>query len=239
MSKAIISFVLSLLLSVNSQVSFSQSDYLDFDKESFLIGTLSDYGGREQVFTAGVDDTYFERVDVYTQTDKKVAHLIYFLFKEEHPDLGLDNNATSRRFRLHSSTLSKLIDSYYNYTASDSKTAQGEAICIGTIDSDKIETDKQKLSFLAGAYLRFGAIKHNDSMEEPQYIYDIPNSLSKAEICVEFLKDLGCKNVQELTNEYLPTKKEILFTPSERIEKMIETIETVSQEISSSKYTPR
>lgn len=76
-------------------------------------------------------------------------------------------------------------------------------------------------------------------MEEPQYIYDITNSLSKTKVCEAFLAELGCTNIQEVTNEYMPTKKEILFIPSEQISKMIETIESLSKEISSSNYIPR
>lgn len=233
-------FFLLLLVAINSKVSLAQqSDYLDFDKESFLIGTLSDFKGREQVFSQGINDTYFERVDIYAQQEKRIAYLVNFLFKEEYPDIQFNNNGPLRRLQIHSSALSKLIDSYYTYQPVENSTTQDEGMHIGSIDIERFKTPKQKLSFLAGAYLRYGSIKHNDSMEEPQYIYDIANSLSKTKVCEAFLAELGCTNIQEVTNEYMPTKKEILFIPSEQILKMIETIESVSKEISSPNYIPR
>lgn len=231
--------LLVLLLAINSKVSLAQSDYLDFDKESFLIGTLSDFKGREQVFSKGINDAYFERVDIYAQQEKRIAYLINFLFKEEYPDIEFNNNGPLRRLQIHSSALSKLIDSYYTYQPAENSTTQDEGMHIGTLDPEKFKTPKQKLSFLAGAYLRYGNIKHNDSMEEPQYIYDIPNSLSKTKICEAFLAELGCTNIQEVTNEYMPTKIEVHFIPSEQILKMIETIESVSKEILSPNYIPR
>lgn len=219
-------FLLLLLLILNSTASFAQSDYLGFDKECFLIGTLSDYLGHEQTLTNEGKNEYFQRVDVYAQQEKKIANLTNSLFKETHPDLKLDSSGTSRKTRLHSATLSKIVDSYYTYQPSDNKTPQGAVIYTGTLNPEKIKTKKQKLSFLAGAYLRNGGTKLNDTKEPPRYMYDIPNSLSKAALCEQFLKDLGCKDVEEYVNEHMPTKKEILFTPTDEVQEMINTIES-------------
>ena len=54
--------LLILLLLCYSQLGFAQLNSQDLDKESFLLGTLDDYMGHQQTFTASKDSFYYQGI---------------------------------------------------------------------------------------------------------------------------------------------------------------------------------
>src|SRR5262249_2209987 len=105
-------FLLSFLL--NSFVSNAQFDDKKYDKESFLIGFLNEYMGYQRTFTNG-DDFYYQRVDIMGKEELKKALFIDSLFSSGYPDITIVNNGAPMGIKLYSPTLSKKIDTYYEY----------------------------------------------------------------------------------------------------------------------------
>jgi hypothetical protein len=135
----------------------AQFDTQKYDKESFLLGTLNEYMGYQRVFKAGVDDFDYHQVDICLQSNLKDLLFIDSLFHADCPDIYIVNNGASIGLKLYSTTLAAAIDKYYEYKPSWNKTLKGDTIYSGEFKKEMLKTEKQKLSFLLGAFLRFGA----------------------------------------------------------------------------------
>lgn len=200
----------------NRSLSFGQ---FNFEKESFLIGTLDDYMGHHQTFNPTGDKFYYQMVDIYFQDEKKIALLIDSLFKFENTDLHINNNGSSKRIKLYSATLSKKVDKYYIYKPSGSYTVSNDTIYSGSLKKDMIKTDEQKLSFLVGVFLRNGG-----TTDSKECFISTPNSPNKAKLCTEFLKEFSCKNVELKVLNNIPTGYWVFFEPSEKINEIIRNL---------------
>ena len=205
-----------------SGLAIGQINLSTFDKTSFLIGTLSDYIGHEQTFTVSTGNNYFQLVDSYHKEETKLVALIDSLFKSEYKDLRTTNNGAPNGIRIFSKSLSTVINDYFKYEPSFmGRTVEGDTIYMGSLKSEKLITDLQKLSFIAGVYLRFGG-----KTEANEYYFSMPNSLSKSKICAELLIKFKCTDVKYITKkERFPVANFILFEPSKRIEEFIKIVE--------------
>jgi hypothetical protein len=229
--------------------------YMDVDKESFLIGTLDDYIGHQQTFTLGRDSCsvwikelektdnlhrqqakesagyYYRLVDGYYLQEKNLALWILSLFGDEHSDLYMiDTGYGGKCLRLHSASLSEVINSYYDYKPSGSNTTLFlDTVYSGSLKPEKLQTVRQKLSFLEGAFLRDG-----HQSESKGYFLSMPNSVSKAKLCAELLKEFDCTNVvHEVYRDNIPSGNTVCFEPSETIGKLIGKVKTMKENIES------
>jgi hypothetical protein len=224
--------------------------HIDIDKESFLIGTLDDYRGHKQSFTVGRDsasflikplkefnpdilqqfmenaDGTYQFVDHYYPEEKNLALWIQSLFSSEFPDLQLtDNECEGRCIRLQSASLSEIINSYYDYDSASGTSVFLDTIYSGRLKPEKFQTFRQKLSFLAGAFLRSGYQTEADG-----YYLSMPNSTSKAKLCSSLLKEFDCENVTyEIFLDYIPVGHRVCFEPSETIGKLVEWVIAVRE----------
>lgn len=208
------------------------------DNECFLVGTLSDYMGREKY------ERVEYRVDKYSQSEKRLCLAIDSIFEKSYPDLIFSSSVhkSSKRdqFELHSNKLTAKIELFYTYKPSgrgalksdididslsldsltktkDFITESFDTIYTGILKSNMFETEQQKLSFITGAYVRFGG--HGDSL----YHISIANSVSKVRVLDEFLKDIGCANVKyELRNGYIPVGHSVHFKPTKKLKSYFE-----------------
>jgi hypothetical protein len=247
-----------LLLILEGQISAQENKdgpfapfvvYIDVDQESFLIGTLDDYTGHCQTFTAGRDSSgfwtkelektnrpdllqqlmksaghHYQLVDRYYPQEKDLALLIQSLFGDEFPDLYMvDPGGDAKNIRLHSASLTKVINGYYDYEPQGSNmTIFADTVYAGILKSERFQTVRQKLSFLAGAFFRDGR-----QTEERGYHLSMPNSRSKAKLCVALLSEFGCTDVvHEIFRDHIPVGNVICFEPSETIRKLIEWVNT-------------
>lgn len=211
----------------------AKKEKTSIDNDFFLIGTLSDYMGREKYKKAE------DRVDKYSQSEKELCLSIDSIFKNHYPDLEMSSsvNKTSKKevYELHSKTLAEKIESFYLYKPSRRKIYNGEGklidlnidsltktpdfyttyfdtIYTGSLNQDVFETEKQKLSFITGAYVRYG--RQTDSL----YNIQVSNSISKAKVLNELLKDTGCSNVEyEIMEGYIPTGHIVSFIPTKQL----------------------
>ena len=167
----------------------------------------------------------------YMGFEKKIVSYINSLFSNEYTDMHLEINNAPKGIKLHSSSLSKIVDSYYEYKPSAmGYTIYGDTIYSGLLKAnmlkDKLKTQKDKLSFFAGVFLRYGK-----TVGTQEYILRLSNSLSKAAFCVELLKELGCKNVEnQIKQGMIPTPHWVFFEPSEAILKMIKKVKNIDFE---------
>lgn len=221
----VLHFVLSLFmfftLVFTCKAQFNSTLY---DKEAFLIGTLDDYLGYQRTFNAESDSFYYQKVDIYSKDELKTALFIDSLFNSKYTDIYLIDNGAPKGIKLYSSTLSKRIDKYFEYKTSGSRTMQGDTIFYGLIKKDMFKTNKEKLSFLLGVFLRYG---HNDNRIVTS------NSTSKAAVCADILKEFGCEDVEyTIKKGYIPVGHIITFKPSQKIQKVIEEADKLNYYIS-------
>ncbi len=232
-----------LLLSNPAKAQFDATTY---DKEKFLIGTLNEYMGYDRSFTPRHSFDY-QRIDILHQEELKNALFIDSLFQSDHPDITLVNNGAPMGIKLYSSSLSQIVDQYFDYTQSPS---QSDSVYSGRLKKDRFQTDKDKLSFLLGVYLMYGL----DETKATDYLLDLkqevypenryirsekvhgislPNSSPKAQISAELLKSLGCKKVQYVQQFGIPYRHFVFFKPSTKVKKIIQESHRLKSEIES------
>ena len=226
----------------------AQFDNEKYCKESFLIGTLDEYMGYQRTFTNG-NNFYYQRVDIMGKEDLKNALFIDSLFCSDYTDITIVNNGAPKGIKIYSPSLSLKIDDYYNYKPQHHWTSQGDTIYGGDIKKEKFESEKQKLSFILGAYLRYrinkdrinstiqflkkgNFLEENKEYENVSFGFSMPNAPSKAKICVDLLKDLGCKDVEYIISKgYIPVGHFVIFIPSDKIREVIDDAEYLCQYI--------
>ncbi len=229
---------LIVLILVLSLFNCDMKDKNSIDYDYFLIGTLSDYMGREKY--QKVED----RVDKYSQSEQQLCMTIDSIFKNSYPDLEIGSSvhkiSKKNEFELHSKALAKRIESFYSYKASGRMAYHGQddfenlnldsltktpdffptnfdTIYTGRLKLNVFETEKQKLSFITGAYVRYGW--HTDSL----YQIRVFNSISKVKVLNELLKDIGCTNVDyEIKEGYIPTGHTVSFIPTDQLKDYFE-----------------
>lgn len=233
---------ITLLLLFITGIAYGQ---VTTEKEAFLMGTLDDYMGRNQMFTAKADSFYYQMVDIYFQSEYKLALFIDSLFKEEANDLCIRNNGAPKGIKLYSEELSGRINEYFSYTPTNQTIGYGkDTLYIGLIKKDRFTTESQKLAFLAGIYLRYKVpisnkiekerFEHsfNKKAEPDIYWISIANSRSKAKICKDLLIEEGCSKVEYIIkSNYIPVGHHILFKPSEKVRKVIEEMDKIRNSI--------
>lgn len=217
--------LLTLLFLAYSGLAIGQLNLSRSEKYCFLVGTLSDYMGHQQTFTATTDSSSFQFVDMYSGEQEAIVSIIDSLFRDEHKDMQIVTVRKNQLIRLHSKSLSAVIDGYYDYKPSRSWTLVGDTIYAGYLKPDRFSTEMEKLCFLAGAYLRDGG-----KTDANEYYFRMYNSVSKAKLCVDLLKELNCSNVKFVTfKNRIPVGNWVSFVPSENVMEAIKEVERVTK----------
>ena len=222
-----------LLLSFVSVCCIQKAKDLDLNNKYFLIGTLRDYMGREKY------PEVENRVDRYYQHEKKLCLSIDSMFIELYSDLKFssEKHTTTKKdkFELHSESLAREIEAFYDFQPSgrgaysgevdisevnlDSLTStkdffitQFDTIYTGRLKLDVFKTERQKISFITGAYVRFGG--RNDST----YYIRVFNSVSKVKVLDKLLQEVGCTNVEyRMKKGYIPVSHTVYFIPTDKL----------------------
>lgn len=230
--------ILITLITVLSLLTCDKKEKISLDNDYFLIGTLSDYMGREKYKNVS------ERVDKYTQSEKQLCLSIDSIFRNSYTDLEFSSSvhkiSKENEFELHSKTLAERIESFYSYKPSgrmayngqteieklnldsltktpDFYTTNFDTIYTGSLKLNVFTTENQKVSFITGAYVRFGW--QTDSL----YHIRVFNSVSKVRILNDLLKELGCTNIDyEIKKGYIPTGHTVSFIPTKLLNEYFE-----------------
>jgi hypothetical protein len=116
---------------------------------------------------------------------------------------------------LFSSSLAKTVADYYNFDYGKASlrvlSMGGDIGYRGVINKEKIQTEAQKMSFLAGVFIHYGCEKNENGC----YSIPIPNSLSTAKVCADILREFDCSYVDYI--DKMPkwlTGHQIVFSPS-------------------------
>lgn len=236
--------VISVFCSFLLQAQFDSHTY---DKESFLIGTVSEYMGYQRTFT-GRDDFLYHRVDILSQDELQLALFIDSLFSPDYPDITIVDNGASLRIKLYSPALSSEIDDYFNYEPSGMTMAHRDTVYIGKLKKKVFANEKQKLSFLLGAYLRYGEDRDKansliqllkkekllkKNYDNSAHVIFMTNAPLKAQRCEKLLKELGSKKVKYVYRKSVPAGNLVLFNPSPKIMKIINEADRLQNEINS------
>jgi hypothetical protein len=178
--------------------------------------------------------------------DESLALFITALFKNDYPDLRalrvysispfvryyggeiksyenkdpVCNYATKYEVELFSSSLAKTVAGYYNfdYDNVSAISSGGDIGYSGVINREKISTEAQKMSFLAGVFIRHDGWDKSLDESNRSSIKKIHNSLSTTKMCIDILREFGCENVEDQTR----FKEEfIVFNASDKIKDLI------------------
>ena len=223
----------TLLLLSSIAISYSQESSTNIDDMCFLVGTLNDYMGREKY------KNIESRVDEYYKSDSLLALFIDSIFKDTYSDLKFDIAKKTGRLELHSKLLTEKIDEYYTYKPSGRMSYCGEVdlrtlnldsltktkdfyatnfdtIYTGRLKTNIFKNDLQRLSFLTGVCVRF--MESNDTIS----CVRIYNSVSKAKVFANTLKELGCRNVEYKLEKKIPVNHIVYFSPTDELKKYID-----------------
>lgn len=218
-----------------------------YDKEFFLIGTLNEYMGYQRTHTYA-DNFYYQRVDILSKDELKHTLFIDSLFSSDYRDITIVNNGAFMGIKMYSPSLSLKIDDYYNYTPTRTFSGKMDTIYRGTLKNEKVVTEKQMLSFILGAYLRFGQnsekanmhikalksfniIETDKEFKRTMYSFSMPNAQSKAKLCKALLEKLECENVEFYFRESIPAGNFVIFAPSQKIMEVINEAEFLKRQI--------
>ncbi len=214
---------------------FGQSSDSKIHNDYFLLGTLNDYMGRDKY------DAVANRVDEYYPNEKPLVFFLDSIYKNCYPDLALSTSAQTGRLELRSTVLAQKVNDFYDFQSSGRGTYCGkadfkslnldslantpdfrskyfESVYTGRVKADIFTSDSERVSFIVGAYVRFGGKK--DSL----YYISIPNSVSKVNVLAEQLKYLKCTNVNYIIKkDYIPCGHSVYFTPTEELKTYLET----------------
>lgn len=216
-----------------------QSSKIQMHYEFFLLGTLNDYMGREKY------NEVINRVDEYNQNSKSLVLFIDSVFKDKYRDVVVTTNKTNDRLELHSKLLSQKMNDFYFYEPSSRMAYSGEAdirtlnfdslvntsgfpwnyfdtIYAGRIKEDIFKNDIERISFIAGAFIRFGG--EQDSL----YYISVANSKSKVRVATEQLKNLKCTNIEYVVKkDYIPVGHTVYFTPTAELKNYLKALNQI------------
>lgn len=242
-------YIIFILLNV-FQYSNGQTLNLEIDKEYFLLGTLSDYMGREKYpkiiervdkYLANGDHQGDMILKQYYDKEKYVAGYIFNTFKSEYSDLLTRINTQTNRLEIYSKSLRRKIDEFYTYKYSGRNTNNGnndleelkldfeaktkdlyiknfDSIYAGSLKKDIFKNDLQKLSFLTGAYVRFGG------QRDTIYYISLSNSNSKIRVSADLLKKLKCSDIEcKVNKSSIPVGHTVYFQPTDELKRYFET----------------
>jgi len=211
-----------------------QSSDIKIDYDYFLLGTLNDYIGRDNY------KKIIDRIDRYSPQNKPLVYFLDSVFRDKYPDLVVNVIEKTGQLELWSKSLALKMNNFYCYEPSNRKIYIGEAdimtlnldsltktpdfytsyfdtIYTGRIKDDIFRNDAERLSFIAGAYMRFGGKKNS------LYYISIPNSISKVGVVTEQLKELECSNIEYIMlKDHIPAGHIVYFTPTDKLKNYLE-----------------
>lgn len=204
---------ISLILLIFSQNISSQTiEKLEFDKNYFLFGSLSEDSGKLRT------DKSFEPVDHYFSNEERIFNKLYCLFKSEYPSLEL-KKINGYNFIMVSKELNYKVASWYKWTVDENVTNENDDVFYsGILDTTLIKTKSQKASFLIGVIDRSGKFQNNNIE------LNILCSDEKYNMIINLLNEFNCKIISDIYyKDNIPNPHVITFIPSDIIVGFLKT----------------
>jgi hypothetical protein len=193
-----------------------------------------------------------QRITTYEWRHDILALFVIALFKNDYADLRAlrvysvypfirhynneiktaDGNRDSEKnydVELFSPSLAKTIAGYYNFDYDNVSTVSsgGDIGYRGVINSAKIATEAQKMSFLAGVFIRYHCFYPYDPDDSSKYSITIPDSFSTLKECIDILKEFDCDIVKEFP------AKGVVYNASDKIRDLAVLVQDLNSKITS------
>jgi hypothetical protein len=188
-------------------IGFSQQKK-EMDSKYYLLGTLSDYIGRNQ-FSNDKDV-----IESYAAYEKPLVKKIMELYKNNSIIVDtLNSNTNQERYNLSSKSINKSINSFYNFDKYSLTYPHKDTIFKGKLKDSIFQKDSEKMSFLLGCLSRFSS--ELVPLKSNEFCLQYSNSISKFVLSQKIITDLGftINKVETLPN--IPRINRIYFAVDE------------------------
>ncbi len=193
------------------------------DTTFLILGAISDYMGRKvNLKSTDVVDRFFAYEEAL------------YDFIVNHSGYEVELSQKERHVRLLSEALAKKINSFYKFEKGGKSSKDGinwAGTMDGTFKENVLRTPSQKLSYVVGAYARYGEDLGNDI-----YKIELANSSEKAKVIVDLLNDLGCSHIYFYRNPTLiPVQTKVYFRPTESIKNELVKFDKIMADVKKQK----
>lgn len=188
-----------------SNFLFSQNNY-KLDQDSFILGMFNDYNGRLIALTHNKESS---QLTSFYCSQNKLKQVFLDTLKKYYntDDVKVENGV------VYSKSLAKHFNNYYKikkveYSGFAYDGIDYDAYSL-TLKSKIFTTNDKKISFILGAFYRYGKIENNE------VLIKIANSISHFRTIQNFLKKVGFKyHTKEICHDCIPVVRTVVFTPS-------------------------
>ncbi len=197
--------VIISLFFVFPQLSISQKKF-KIDNDSFIVGMFNDYCGREIALGHPIAST---QITGFYCSEKKLEKMFLDSIQKNYDA----NDIISKNNTIYSKSLSKHFNKYYKIKKDNDGGFTYDDIYypgyIMTLKRNSFSSNEKKVSFILGAFLRYGEIKNNS------FKITMANSLSHFDILIWSIKQLGFKYKDETPcPDCIPVGRVVYFEPT-------------------------
>lgn len=208
-------FTLILIILFSFSPNFGQK----LNKTYYLLGTLSDYMGRNYQKNNPSQWCYIMTLHESRMREiKRIEEVTGLKFKKGEKK---DNCSNCHEFyKLNSYFNARRINRFYKFKKGMGKGLSGFEFYSGELICKKLNkaSETKQLSFLAGLFLTCG------TKEGDVYKINLANSPWRFECVKQLLKILGAEiTSEEMTKNTIPIAYYITFKPTEKLKAVIET----------------
>lgn len=177
----------------------------DINPNFFLLGTLSDYMGRNQFSFKK------EVIETYSEFEKPLVIRLTELFKDNVLRIdSINNNVSPKKYDLVNKDINTSINSFYDFENYSLTHPKKDTIFKGKLKGAIFKNDSEKISFLLGCLSRFssGTVKRS----EKEFCLQFANSSSKFLLSQKIIAELGftINKIETLPN--IPRINRIYFS---------------------------
>lgn len=219
------SFILATALVLSGFYTCAQSSNKKLN-EFFILGTLSDYKGRT------FDPAHSGLVDNYYPYESIIVAVVDSLINADYPG-KVYKSVEKARTTITSDSLAIRLNTFYDFKPSRTYTPEREEYLKGILKDDIFQNEQAKLAFLAGVFFRFG------NLSDSTYRINMANSISKAKICSQLLKEFGCQPNYSISQDLIPFAHVISFHPSPKVLAYLERYEPLNKRLKESRQKPK
>jgi hypothetical protein len=225
---------------INDSVKWMFADCLEFIPDTMAYQRITTYGNDMKnedlalltvaLFKKDYPDMRALRVCNVSQYRKHYGSEIRSHYDPADSVCNRNNTAMSNspyEIALYSSTLAKRVAGFFNFdnTLPYVISSGGDIGYRGVINSSKLLTKGQKMSFLIGVFMRHGCdncISLDNSLDT--YSILMRNFNSSAALCSDILKEAGCEHISHVDFSHVILqfiRRQIIFIPSAEIRNLI------------------
>jgi len=200
MKKIILLFLLFPLFSFTQEKS-------EIDPKYFLLGTLSDYIGRNQ------SSEEQEIIESFTAHEKPLVDKLSILFKEDTLQIEKinSNNYRNIKYNLISKSINSSINSFYNFDFYSLTYPKKDTLFKGKLKDSILKNNSDKVSFLLGCMARF-CVNQKIKLKEKEFCLQFANSSSKFNLAQKAILELGFTINKVETLQNIPRINRIYFS---------------------------